>query len=433
MTEPRAGHPPEPPMRGGPIGRSPGPTRPLAARLSTIAPSATLQIGARAAAMRAKGIDIVSLSVGEPDFDTPMHIQDALCKAVRDGFSHYTPTAGLPAVRECVARDSERRRKIAHEPAEVIITSGSKAALFNLALALYEPGDEVLIPAPCWVSYPEQVRFTGAKPVFIPTTDAADFRVDPEVVASCITPRSKAIILCPPSNPTGAGISDADLRGIADLALEHGLWVITDEIYTSLVYGGYVQRSILEIAPEIRDRTIIVDGLSKTYAMTGYRLGWIIAPRAFATACDTLQSQSTSHATAAVQMATIAALEGDQEPVEKMRRVFEERRDRLLAGLARIPGITCSTPVGAFYAFPSVRGLLGKKTPDGKVLTSGTDVASDWLDRARVAVVPGAPFEAPDHVRLSYAAGTDRIDEAIRRIAEAVGALSPASGSAVSS
>lgn len=400
------------------------PPRPFAARLSSIAPSATLQIAARASAMRARGIDVISLSVGEPDFDTPAHIQDALCKAVRDGFSHYTPTPGLPAVRECVARESERRRKIAHEPAEVIITSGSKAALFNLALALYEPGDEVLIPTPCWVSYPEQVRFAGATPVFVPTTEASNFRVDPELVASRITERTKAIILCAPSNPTGSGIDDADLRGLADLALRHGLWVITDEIYTSLVYGGYVQRSILEVAPELRDRTIVVDGLSKTYAMTGYRLGWILAPRALATACDTLQSQSTSHATAAVQMATLAALEGDREPIERMRRLFEERRERLLTGLSRIPGITCSKPVGAFYAFPSVHGLVGRKAPDGKVLASGTDVAADWLDRARVAVVPGAPFEAPDHVRLSYAAAPERIDEALRRIAEAVGTTS---------
>ncbi|MCC7535950.1 MAG: pyridoxal phosphate-dependent aminotransferase [Deltaproteobacteria bacterium] len=397
--------------------------RPFATRLSTIQPSATLAIGARANAMRAQGIDVISLSVGEPDFDTPMHIQDAIVSAVREGYSRYTPTPGLPAVRACVARHSERRRKIAHEPAEVIVTSGSKAALFNLALALYEPGEEVLIPTPCWVSYPEQVRFAGATPVFVPTTEETSFRVDPALVAERITERSKAIILCAPSNPTGAGISDEDLRGIADLALRHGLWVISDEIYTSLVYGGYVQRSILEVAPELRDRTVVVDGLSKTYAMTGYRLGWILAPRNLATACDTLQSQSTSHATAAVQMAALAALEGDATPVEVMRRVFEERRDRLLAGLARIPGITCAKPVGAFYAFPSVRGLLGKQTPDGKRLTSGTDVANDWLDRARVAVVPGAPFEAPDHVRLSYAAATERIDEALRRIADAVSGL----------
>lgn len=396
---------------------------PVAERLSVVQPSATVAVAQRARELRAQGVDVLSFSVGEPDFDTPEHIRRAAEEAIDAGHTRYTAARGIPELRAAVCEVSAKRRGgIAHDPADVVVSVGAKHTLFNLALALYDEGDEVIVPAPYWVSYPEQVRIVGAKPVIVDTTAETGFRMTPEALRGAITAKTKALVLCSPSNPTGAAYTAEQLRALADVASEHRFWIIVDEIYGELVYEGFEQRSILEVAPELRDRIIIVDGVSKTYAMTGWRIGWMLGPAYVAKACDTIQGQATTNPATPAQYAAIAALQGPAEPVEAMRNAFEERRAIILSGLNAIPGIDCRTPEGAFYAFASVEGLLGKKA-DGKALRSDLDVAKYLLEAARCAVVPGTAFGAPGFVRISYAASNDTIREGLRRIGEAVSAL----------
>lgn len=396
---------------------------PLAERLSRVKPSATVAIAQRARELRAQGIDVLSFSVGEPDFTTPAHIRDAAKKAIDDGATRYTAARGIPELREAICEASAARRGgVRHDPADVVVSVGAKHTLFNLALALYNEGDEVIIPAPYWVSYPEQVRLAGAEPVIVDTPETDGFRLTPQKLADAITPKTKALILCSPSNPTGAAYNAAQLRELADVCKEHSFWIIVDEIYGELVYEGFEQRSILEVAPELRERIIIVDGVSKTYAMTGWRIGWMLGPAHVAKACDKLQGQSTTNPTAAAQYAAIAALTGPREPIEEMRRAFEERRAVVISGLNAIDGIHCLTPEGAFYAFANIEGLIGKKY-GGKVLEDDLAVAGYLLEEARCAVVPGTAFGAPGYLRISYAASTDVIDEGLRRIGEAAKAL----------
>lgn len=398
-------------------------TRRLATRLQSVQPSATLAISQRAAELRKKGIDVISFGVGEPDFHTPGHIREAAKRAIDEGASHYTAVRGLPKLREAICADSKRRRGgVAHAPEEVVVSVGAKHSLFNLALALYEEGDEVIIPAPYWVSYPEQVRMLGATPVVVETREEDGFVLSAAALEAAITPRTKALVLCTPSNPTGSAYSPAQLEAIAAVARKHDFWIITDEIYARLVYGGFEQRSLLEVAPDLRDRTIVVDGVSKTYAMTGWRIGWILAPKAVCEAVDMVQGQSTTNPTAAAQYAAIAALEGPEEAFEAMHRTFDERRQAMVSGLSALPGIRCRMPEGAFYAFPSVVGLYGKQTATG-VLADDIAVAQWLLEEARVAVVPGTPFGAPGYVRLSYATSVELIREGVRRIGEAIAAL----------
>ncbi|MFW6051161.1 MAG: pyridoxal phosphate-dependent aminotransferase [Myxococcota bacterium] len=396
---------------------------PLAKRLGVIQPSATVAISQRARELRAQGVDVLSFSVGEPDFDTPEHIKEAARRALAQGVGKYTAVRGLPELREAICADSKRRRGgVAHEPQEVVVSVGAKHALFNLALALYDEGDQVLIPAPYWVSYPEQVRIAGAEPVILETRPEDGFVLRPEQLEAAITDRTKALLLCTPSNPTGAAYTADQLRAIADVATRHNFWIIVDEIYGQLVYDGFEQRSIVEVAPELRDRIIVVDGVSKTYAMTGWRIGWMLGPSHVAKACDTLQGQSTTNPSAIAQQAAVAALTGPREPIEAMRAAFEERRDLIVRGLEAIDGIECRRPEGAFYAFANVRGLLGRRAGDTE-LTDDVAVARYLLEEARCAVVPGTPFGAPGFVRISYAASTDQIREGLRRIGDAVAAL----------
>jgi aspartate aminotransferase len=398
-------------------------TRRLATRLSSVQPSATLAIAQRAAELRRQGIDIVSFSLGEPDFHTPTHVRDAAKRAIDEGASHYTAVRGMPKLREAICADSKRRRGgVEHTPDEVVVSVGAKHALFNVALALYDEGDEVIIPAPYWVSYPEQARMLGATPILVETREEDGFVLSPEALERAITPRTKALILCTPSNPTGAAYSPAQLGAIAAVARKHDFWLITDEIYSRLVYGGFEQRSFLEVAPELRDRMIIVDGVSKTYAMTGWRIGWILAPKAVCEAVDLVQGQSTTNPTTVAQFAALAALEGPSEPFAEMHRIFDERRRVMVGGLSALPGLRCRMPDGAFYAFPSVLGLYGKRSR-GRVLADDVDVARWMLEEARVAVVPGTPFGAPGYVRLSYATSTELIREGVRRLGEAISAL----------
>jgi len=396
---------------------------PVAKRLSAVKPSATVAVAQRARELKAQGIDVLSFSVGEPDFDTPVHIRDAAKKAIDAGASRYTDVRGLLELRKAICEASAKRRGgTSYEPSEVVVSVGAKHTLFNLALALYDEGDEILIPAPYWVSYPEQVRLVGANPVIVQTSEKQGFRMTPQALRAAITPKTKALLLCSPSNPTGAAYTGEQLRALADVAAKHNFWIIVDEIYGELVYGGFDQRSIIEVAPELRDRIIIVDGVSKTFAMTGWRIGWMLAPEYVAKACDKIQGQGTTNPTAIAQFAAIAALRGPWEPIEEMRSAFEERRSVIVGGLNAIDGISCLMPEGAFYAFANVQGLVGKRAGDQR-LESDLDVAGYLLEEARCAVVPGTAFGAPGFVRISYAASNDTIREGLRRIGEAVSKL----------
>jgi aspartate aminotransferase len=398
-------------------------SRSLATRLGAVQPSATLAISQRAAELRKQGIDVLSFGVGEPDFHTPAHIREAAKRGIDEGVSHYTAVRGTLRLREAICADSKKRRGgHAHDPAEVVVSVGAKHSLFNLAVALYEAGDEVIIPAPYWVSYPEQVRMLGARPVIVETLESEGFRLRPEALRAAVTPRTKALVLCTPSNPTGSAYRAEDLEALAVVLREGDYWIIVDEIYGRLVYDGFVQTSLLEVAPDLRDRLVIVDGVSKTYAMTGWRVGWILAPKALCEACDTVQGQSTTNPTAVAQVAAVAALEGPDEAFETMRRTFDERRLAMVRGLSAIPGITCRLPEGAFYAFPSVIGLYGKQA-GAHALVDDVAVAKWLLEEARVAVVPGTPFGAPGYVRLSYATSLENITEGCKRIADAVRSL----------
>jgi aspartate aminotransferase len=397
-------------------------TPPLASRLSVIKPSATIAIADRAAALRAQGVDVISFGVGEPDFPTPEHIRDAAKAAIDAGATRYTRVRGIAPLLDAIARDCEERRGVRPSPGEIVCSVGAKHSLFNLALALFEPGDEVIVPSPYWVSYPEQALLVGAVPKIVPTREEDGFLLRPEDLEAAIGPKTKAIILCSPSNPTGAAYGETRLRALAAVLAKHDVWVIVDEIYAQLVYEGFRQVSLLTIAPELRSRLVIVDGASKTYAMTGWRLGWIIAPPELCAACEMVQSQSTTNPTSFVQHATIAALQGPRDALTAMVAEFEARRDLMVAGLRGIDGIDCRMPEGAFYAFPSVTGLYGKRAGD-VVLEDDVAVASFFLEAAQSAVVPGSAFGAPGHVRLSYATSRELISKGMDRIRAAVATL----------
>lgn len=400
------------------------PTPPLAKRLDVVKPSATVAISDRARALKQQGIDVLSFSVGEPDFDTPEHIRKAAKDSVDSGQTRYTESRGILELRKAICEDSAKRRGgVKHDPSEVVVSVGAKHTLFNLAAVLFEAGDEVIVPAPYWVSYPEQARLYDAEPVFIETTPEEGFRVTPEKLAKAITPKTKALVLCSPSNPTGAAYSAAELRALADVCAKHNFWILVDEIYAQLVYGGFKAISILEVAPELKDRIIIIDGVSKTYAMTGFRIGWMLGPAHVAKECDKVQGQATTNPTTPAQYAALAALRGPHEPVEEMRRAFEVRRTLVIDGLNAIPGIECRLPEGAFYAFASVKGLVGKKTPEGKVLANDLDICTYFIEEAKCALVPGSAFGAEGFVRMSYAASNEQISEGLRRIAASVAKL----------
>lgn len=396
----------------------------LARRLETVEESATVAITDRARSLKAEGRDILSFSVGEPDFETPEHVVDAAARALRDGrATRYTAARGIPELRAAICEDSARRRGGSeHTPDEVVVSAGAKQSLFNLALALFDPGDEIIIPSPHWVSYPDQARLAGARPVHVATSAATGYLMSPEALAAAMTPRTKALVLCSPSNPTGSAYSARELRGLADVLSEHRAWIIVDEIYGQLVYGGFAQRSILEVAPELRERVIVVDGVSKTYAMTGYRIGWMLAPAHVAAACEKIQAQSTTHPAAVSQWAAVAALLGPKAPIEAMRGAFEARRSRVLAALEVIEGLTCRAPEGAFYVFPEVSELLGRSV-DGRVVRDDVELCAYLLDAAGCALVPGTAFGAPGHVRMSYAASTEMLDEGLERIGAALARL----------
>lgn len=393
---------------------------PLSSRLELLKPSATASFHQKVVDLRAAGVDVLGFGVGEPDFATPTHIIEAAKRALDDGATRYTSVRGIAPLRRAIARDSAARRSVAHREDEIVVSVGAKHCLFNLCFALLAPGDQVIVPTPAWVSYPEQAQLAGAEPMLVETTAASGFKLTPAQLEAAITARTRVLFLCSPCNPTGAAYDESELRALAEVLRPHRIWIVVDEIYGSLVYGGFAQRSLLEVAPDLRDRIVIVDGVSKRFAMTGFRIGWLLAPRAVAAACDALQSQTTTSPATVAQYAALAALEGPAEPVEAMRVAFEARRSLVLEGLAKIPGVSCRPPEGAFYAFFDVRAHIGR-TLHGRTLNDDIALAELLLEETRVAVVPGSAFFAPGFLRLSYAASEADLREGLARIGRVLG------------
>ena len=392
-------------------------------RLDPIKPSITLAVTAKAAKLKAAGVDVISFGAGEPDFDTPEHIKQAARVGLDKGVGKYTDVAGLVALREAIAKELSSVHGVELTAANIEVSTGAKHSLYNVFMALLDPGDEVLIPAPYWVSYPDMVTLAGGVPVIVPSTAADDFVVSAAAIEKAITPRTRMLVINTPNNPSGAVIGAAQMAAIAEVVVRHNLLVVSDDIYRSLVYGDAQYVSIARQSPEAAARTILVDGLSKAYAMTGWRIGYTAAPVSVIAAMNKLQGQSTSNPTHIAQVAAIAALTGPQACVETMRRAFDERRLEMVKLLRAIPEVACREPKGAFYAFPDVSAYLGRKTPEGRVLAD--DVAlCDWLvETGHVAIVPGSGFGAPGHVRLSYACSIEQIRAGIARLASHLATL----------
>jgi aspartate aminotransferase len=389
----------------------------LADRLNRINPSPTMAITAKARALKAAGADIISLSAGEPDFDTPDHIRRAAIAAIRAGHTRYTDVAGTPELRQAVAKKFLRDSGIDYKPEEIIVSTGGKQVIFNAMLATVQAGDEVIIPTPCWVSYPDIVALAEGTPVFVPCSQNSGFKMRAEDLEAAITPRTKWVFLNSPNNPTGAAYSGEDLRPIADVLLRHpNVWVFTDDIYEKLTYDGFRPATIVEVEPLLRDRTVTMNGCSKAYAMTGWRIGFCGAPVALIKAMDKLQGQSTSNPSSISQAAAVAALNGPEDDIAQMVRVYKERRDLVVEMLNACPGITCGRPEGAFYVFPAIHGCIGKRSAGGARITDDEAFVIALLDEHGVAAVHGSAFIYPGHFRISYATSTDLLREACRRI-----------------
>ncbi len=389
----------------------------ISKRLATLAPSATLAVDARAKALKAAGHDVIGFGAGEPDFPTPAHIVEAAVEAVRDPKNHrYTPTAGLPELREAVAAKTLRDSGLVVEPSQVLITNGGKHAITNAFTALIDPGDEVIVPGPYWTTYPEAAALCGAVPVELIADESTGFKVTVEQLESVRTQKTKVLVFVSPSNPTGAVYHRDEIEAIGRWAAEHGIWVLCDEIYEHLVYGEARHYSLPVVVPEIADRWVVVNGVAKTYAMTGWRVGWVIGPRDLTDAMINYQSQTTSNVNNVAQRAALAAVSGDLVAVEEMRTAFDRRRHLIVNGLNAISGISCPMPDGAFYAYPNVQGLLGK-TIDGSRPQTSAELAELAIDVAKVAVVPGEAFGAPGYFRMSYALGDADLQEGVSRLA----------------
>ena len=393
---------------------------PLSRRVRSISPSSTLAITAMAKRMQAEGIDVISFAGGEPEFDTPEHVKAAGIRAVRDGFTKYTAPAGIEELRDAVVAKLKRDNGLEYTQDEVVTCSGSKQALYNLAMVFFDKRDEVIIPAPYWVSYPEQVRLADATPVFAPTREEEGFRLKRGDLERVLTRRTKAVILNSPCNPTGAVIEIDELKAIAELAVEKDFYLVSDEAYEALTYDGVKHVSIASLGEEVKARTFVVGSTSKTYAMTGWRLGYAAGPKEIIKAMIGLQSHSTSAPASPSQKAAVAALLGPRETVESMRREFEKRRRYLLERLHGIPGVRCVPPEGAFYAFPNVSAFYGKKVARGRKISSSAELTAYLIQEARVTVVPGADFGSDKHVRISYCLGMEQIREGLERMAKAL-------------
>jgi aspartate aminotransferase len=397
----------------------------LSPRAQKIKPSPTLAIDSRAKAMKASGIDVVNFGVGEPDFDTPDNIKEAACRAIREGFTKYTPVGGIDPLKDAIIEKFRTDNGLTYAREEIVASCGAKHSLYNIAQALYGPGDEVIIPAPYWVSYPDQVLLNDARPVVVRTYEKDSFMVDPDALQAAITKKTRALILNSPSNPTGMLYDRRSLERIAELAVAHDFYVISDEIYEKLVYDNALHISIASLSEEIRKRTIVVNGLSKSHAMTGWRLGYAAGPADVIKAMTNVQSQSTSNPTSITQKAAVEALRGPQDFISVMRAEFDKRRTFIVHELNAISGMHCMMPNGAFYAFPNTSQLYGSRFRE-KVIGSSTDLALYLLEEAKVALVPGDAFGDDNYLRISYATSLDDIRKGIERIRQAVQQLVPA-------
>ncbi|HEY3089088.1 MAG TPA: pyridoxal phosphate-dependent aminotransferase [Jatrophihabitantaceae bacterium] len=389
-------------------------------RVGAIAESATLAVDAKAKALRAAGRPVIGFGAGEPDFPTPEYIVDAAIAAARNPkYHHYTPVPGLPELREAVAAKTKRDSGFETATANVLITNGGKQAVYNAFAALLDPGDEVLLVAPYWTTYPEVIKLAGGVPVEVVTDETSGYLATVEQLETARTTRTKVLLFVSPSNPTGAVFPREAIVEIGRWAASHGLWVVTDEIYEHLVYGGAQHVSIATAVPELGDRVVVLNGVAKTYAMTGWRVGWLIGPIDVVKAATNLQSHSTSNVSNMAQVAALAAVSGDLSAVATMREAFDRRRRTIVSMLSDIPGVVCPEPLGAFYAYPSVKGLLGKPLR-GRVASTSSELAGIILDEAEVAVVPGEAFGTPGYLRLSYALGDADLAEGVSRMAKLV-------------
>ena len=395
----------------------------LSSRARGLKPSPTLAINAKAKSMQAQGIKVVSFGAGEPDFDTPENIKRAAIKAIQEGFTKYTAVGGIDELKDAIIQKLKRDNQLTYKRSEVLVSCGGKHSFYNLAQALFDQGDEVIIPAPYWVSYPPMVLLAGAAPVIIGTREEDNFKITPEGLKRAITPKTKALVLNSPSNPTGSAYTKKDLERIAEIAISSNFFVISDEIYEKIVYDGFEFRSIASLGEEIRKRTIIVHGVAKTYAMTGWRIGYTAGSEEIISAMNNIQSQSTSNPTSISQKASVEALIGSQDEVKKMVSAFAQRRNYIVDRLNEIEGVSCYKPIGAFYVFPNFSHYYGR-TYQGKKINNSTDLADFFLDVAKVAVVPGVEFGADPFERLSYATSMEDIREGIDRIEEALKRLS---------
>jgi aspartate aminotransferase len=388
-----------------------------AERLDRIQPSLTIAISTVARRMIAEGKDVISLSQGEPDFETPRNIKDAAIRAIEAGETKYTDVSGTPTLRKAVAAKFKRDSGIDYKPEETIVSTGAKQVLFNAMLATLNAGDEVVIPSPCWVSYPDIVTLADGKPVLVPCGQNNGFKMRAEDLEAAITPRTRWFMLNNPCNPTGAAYSAEELRPICEVLMRHPhVWVLTDDIYDKLVYDGFRPGTIVAVEPRLKDRTLTVHGVSKSYAMTGWRIGFAGGPVALIKAMDKLQSQSTSNPSSIAQAAAVEALNGQQDTVEDMRKVFEQRRNLVVTMLNEAPGVHCSNPEGSFYVYPSIHGCIGKTSKGGKKIDNDEAFVLGLLDEEGVATVHGAAFCYPGYIRISYANSTEELREAMTRI-----------------
>jgi len=395
----------------------------LATRVAQIKPSETLAITAKANALKAEGRDVIGFGAGEPDFDTPVNIKNAAIKAIESGFTKYTPVGGTDELKDAIIGKLKRDNSLEYKRSQVVVSCGAKHTLYNLAQALFEEGAEVIIPSPYWVSYPDIVVLAGGKPVIVETQEKDGFKMKPEQLKAAITACTRAVVINSPSNPTGAAYSPAELAALAAVILDKEILVISDDIYEKIIYADFPFANIAAVEPRLKDRTIVVNGVSKAYAMTGWRIGYAAGPEQIIAAVNKIQSQNTSNPASISQKAAVEALNGDQDVVGQMVVEFRKRRDVIVQLLNDIDGITCLSPEGAFYVFPNVSKIFGRSF-QGKKITDSTSLIDYLLDEANVATVPGAAFGSDSHIRLSYATSLKNIEEGLKRIKNAIAKLS---------
>lgn len=394
----------------------------LSLRAERLKPSATLTITAKAKELKSQGVDVVGFGAGEPDFDSPEHVKERAIKAIRDGFTKYTAVGGMDELKEAILQRLREDHGLEYEKSEIIVSTGAKHSLYNITQVLIDSGDEVIIPAPYWVSYPEQVRLAEGTPVILDTREEDGFKIDPDELKKHINPDTKALILNYPSNPTGATYSEDELRAIVEVAMDAGLIIISDEIYEKILYNGLKHTPVASLGEDVKKSTILVNGVSKTYSMTGWRIGYAAGDKDVISAMSKLQGQSTSNPTSISQWAALAAFSGPHDEIVRRTGEFERRKNYIVDRLNAVPGIHCMSPQGAFYVFPNVSGYFGRRY-DGKEIKDSLDFTEYILLEAKVAVVPGVAFGSDDHVRISYATSMDEIVKGMDRIEEALGRL----------